>query len=150
MGAEMDATEAAELSAQPMVMPGRSMAIVYGTETGNSEDIARELGDMAERLHFQTTVDEMNSFSLVCLEAVLCLIARTNWWLERSSAIYSGHIRLFNHWARGHTRQRHGTMEEYIEKETPPWLSEHYEVYYLWPWRQFLSKVSGTSLEMAT
>ncbi|KAB5577795.1 hypothetical protein GE09DRAFT_532223 [Coniochaeta sp. 2T2.1] len=53
-----------ELSAQPMVIPGRSMAILYGTETGNSEDIAHELGDMAERLHFQTTVDEMNNFSL--------------------------------------------------------------------------------------
>lgn len=52
--------------AQPMVLLGRSLAILYGTETGNSEDIARELGDMAERLHFQTVVDEMNSFGLVC------------------------------------------------------------------------------------
>ena len=54
-----------------MVIPGRSMAILYGTETGNSEDIAHELADMAERLHFQTTVDEMNSFSLVCGLAVV-------------------------------------------------------------------------------
>lgn len=59
-------TNGNELDAQPMAIPGRSMAILYGTETGNSEDIAHELGDMAERLHFQTTVDEMNSFSLVC------------------------------------------------------------------------------------
>lgn len=43
----------------------RSMAILYGTETGNSQEIARELGKMAERLHFETVIDEMNSFSLV-------------------------------------------------------------------------------------
>ncbi|KAH8911329.1 riboflavin synthase domain-like protein [Coniochaeta sp. PMI_546] len=60
----MAETDGSELDAQPMVIPGRSMAILYGTETGNSEDIARELGDMAERLHFQTIVDEMNSFNL--------------------------------------------------------------------------------------
>lgn len=41
------------------------MAVLYGTETGNAEEIAMELGDMASRLHFQTTVDEMDSFKLV-------------------------------------------------------------------------------------
>ncbi len=61
----MSQTNGAEPDAQPMVIPGRRMAILYGTETGNSEDIAHELGEMAERLHFQTTVDEMNGFSLV-------------------------------------------------------------------------------------
>lgn len=61
----MEETNGAERHAQPLVIPGRSMAILYGTETGNSEDIAHELGDMAERLHFQTTVDEMNTFTLV-------------------------------------------------------------------------------------
>lgn len=46
-------------------MAGRSMAILYGTETGNSEELAGELGKMAERLHFDTVVDEMNRFNLV-------------------------------------------------------------------------------------
>lgn len=41
------------------------MAVLYGTETGNAEEIAVELGNMAERLHFKTTVDEMDSFKLV-------------------------------------------------------------------------------------
>lgn len=44
---------------------GRSMAVLYGSETGSAEDIAVELGQMAERLHFRTTVDEMDSFKLV-------------------------------------------------------------------------------------
>lgn len=53
---------------QPAVIEGRSMAVLYGSETGGAEDIAGELGKTAERLHFQTTVDEMDSFKLVrCL-----------------------------------------------------------------------------------
>jgi sulfite reductase alpha subunit-like flavoprotein len=47
------------------------MAILYGTETGNSEEIAKELGDLAERLHFRTIVDEMNNFTLVCLPSTV-------------------------------------------------------------------------------
>ncbi|KAK4246418.1 hypothetical protein C7999DRAFT_42110 [Corynascus novoguineensis] len=49
---------------QPAVIEGRSMAVLYGSETGGAEDIAGELGKTAERLHFQTTVDEMDSFKL--------------------------------------------------------------------------------------
>lgn len=70
----MAASDAFEADAQRLVIPGRRMAILYGTETGNSEDIAHELGDMAERLHFQTTVDEMNSFNLVCFVGLLRLV----------------------------------------------------------------------------
>lgn len=51
--------------AQPAVIEGRTMAVLYGTETGQAEEIAVELGKMAERLHFKTTVDEMDSFKLV-------------------------------------------------------------------------------------
>ncbi|SPQ20084.1 fc319fa7-e8b6-402d-a3e9-d6c20f5c9db6 [Thermothielavioides terrestris] len=49
---------------QPPSVEGRSMAVLYGSETGNAEDIAAELGNMARRLHFQTTVDEMDGFKL--------------------------------------------------------------------------------------
>ncbi|KAJ4300207.1 NAPDH-dependent diflavin reductase [Collariella sp. IMI 366227] len=47
-----------------VVIEGRSMSVLYGTETGNAEEIAVEVGKMAERLRFQTTVDEMDSFKL--------------------------------------------------------------------------------------
>ena len=50
---------------QPVVVDGRSMAVLYGSETGSAEDIAIELGKMTERLRFQTTVDEMDGFKLV-------------------------------------------------------------------------------------
>ncbi|KAK3944765.1 hypothetical protein QBC46DRAFT_251137 [Diplogelasinospora grovesii] len=53
--------------AEPVFIEGRSMVILYGSETGNGEEIATELGKMAERLHFQTVVDEMDSFKLTDL-----------------------------------------------------------------------------------
>ncbi|GKT48608.1 NADPH-dependent diflavin oxidoreductase 1 [Colletotrichum spaethianum] len=46
-------------------LPGRSMLILYGSETGNSQDIAEEIGRNAQRLHFKTRVDEMNGAQLV-------------------------------------------------------------------------------------
>ncbi len=47
----------------------RSVLIVYGTETGNSQEIAEHLGRMCERLRFQTWVDEMDNVRLVCGDA---------------------------------------------------------------------------------
>ncbi|KAK3379294.1 hypothetical protein B0T24DRAFT_150680 [Lasiosphaeria ovina] len=50
--------------AQPVFIEGRRITVLYGSETGNGEDIAMELGQMAERLHFQVAVDDMDSFKL--------------------------------------------------------------------------------------
>lgn len=61
----MAATHEIGQVAQPAVIDGRTMAILYGSETGGGEEIAGELGKMAERLHFQTVVDEMDNFKLV-------------------------------------------------------------------------------------
>ncbi|KAK4187084.1 hypothetical protein QBC35DRAFT_248570 [Podospora australis] len=49
---------------QPVVIEGRSIIILYGSETGNAEEIAGELGQMTRQLHFRTTVDVMDSFKL--------------------------------------------------------------------------------------
>ncbi|KAH8667349.1 NADPH-dependent FMN/FAD containing oxidoreductase [Tricladium varicosporioides] len=38
----------------------RSALVLYGSETGNSQDVAEELGRMVERLHFVTRVSEMD------------------------------------------------------------------------------------------
>lgn len=43
----------------------RTALFVYGTETGNSQDVAEELGRTAERLHFATRVSEMDTIDLV-------------------------------------------------------------------------------------
>lgn len=51
----------------PMERPElpRTLLILYGSETGNSQDVAEELGRCGQRLRFQTTVEEMNSIEIV-------------------------------------------------------------------------------------
>ena len=43
----------------------RRILIAYGSETGNSQDSAEDLGRLAERLHFKTCICEMNDIDLV-------------------------------------------------------------------------------------
>ena len=43
----------------------RSVLVLYASETGNAQEVAEELGDLAERLHFVTLVSEMNNFKPV-------------------------------------------------------------------------------------
>jgi sulfite reductase alpha subunit-like flavoprotein len=43
----------------------RTALVLYGSETGNSQDVAEELGRMAERLHFATQVLDMDSADIV-------------------------------------------------------------------------------------
>jgi len=43
----------------------RKMLILYGSETGNSEDAAGDIERMAMRLQFQTSLEEMNDIELV-------------------------------------------------------------------------------------
>jgi flavodoxin len=38
----------------------RSALVVYGTETGNAQEVAEELGAVTERLHFLTHVLELD------------------------------------------------------------------------------------------
>lgn len=47
--------------------PRRSALVLYGSETGNSQEVAEELGALAERLHFRTHVGEMNVYRPVSL-----------------------------------------------------------------------------------
>ena len=45
----------------------RTALVLYGSETGNSQDIAEELGRLTERLCFSTTVADLDATGLVCL-----------------------------------------------------------------------------------
>lgn len=55
---------------------GRSALVLYGSETGNAQDVAEELGRLAERLRFDTEVVELNSISLKqLLQSTVVLIS---------------------------------------------------------------------------
>lgn len=44
----------------------RRALVLYGSETGNAQDVAEELGRIAQRLRFDTRVAELNEITLVC------------------------------------------------------------------------------------
>lgn len=46
-------------------LEARSLLVLYGTETGHSQEIAEEIGEVAERMRFRTAVEQMNDVSLV-------------------------------------------------------------------------------------
>ena len=39
----------------------RTALVLYGSETGNAQDVAEELGKLMERLRFATYVDYLNA-----------------------------------------------------------------------------------------
>ena len=43
----------------------RTALVLYGSETGNAQEVAEELGRLAERLHFITTVSELDMVKTV-------------------------------------------------------------------------------------
>ncbi|KAK0388580.1 hypothetical protein NLU13_4823 [Sarocladium strictum] len=50
-----------------MLDPDRSILILYGSETGNAQDAAEELGRLCQRLRWETTVEELNAVELSSL-----------------------------------------------------------------------------------
>ncbi|KJY01844.1 nadph-dependent fmn fad containing oxidoreductase like protein [Zymoseptoria brevis] len=42
----------------------RTALILYGSETGNAQDVAEEIGRLTERLHFETTILDLDSVQL--------------------------------------------------------------------------------------
>jgi hypothetical protein len=54
---------------EPILLDGkeRSALILYGSETGNAQDVAEELGRLCERLRFATNVCALDDIDLVRL-----------------------------------------------------------------------------------
>jgi sulfite reductase alpha subunit-like flavoprotein len=48
------------------IQQARRALVVYGSETGNAQDVAEELGRLAVRLRFDTEVAELDAITLVC------------------------------------------------------------------------------------
>lgn len=48
-----------------MAVQDRTVLILYGSETGNAQDMAEELGRVCQRLHFKNRVEELDAIDLV-------------------------------------------------------------------------------------
>lgn len=77
----------------------RSALILYGTETGNSQDVAEELGRITERLHFMTRVCEMDEVDIVCNFFVELNQNMLIWMYQtaRSIKVYFCYIHIINY-----------------------------------------------------
>ncbi|KAK2742345.1 NAPDH-dependent diflavin reductase [Myotisia sp. PD_48] len=69
----------ADLAKEEHDLP-RTVLIAYGSETGNSQDVAEELGRLTERLHFQARVTELDAIQPVNNSKLHdSRLARFNW-----------------------------------------------------------------------
>ncbi|KAM0390261.1 hypothetical protein ACHAO7_006201 [Fusarium culmorum] len=50
-----------------MAVRDRSVLVLYGSETGNAQDMAEELGRICQRLHFKSRVEELDAVDLNAL-----------------------------------------------------------------------------------
>nr|WGZ60624.1 cytochrome P450 [Fusarium tricinctum] len=50
-----------------MTVRDRSVLVLYGSETGNAQDMAEELGRVCQRLHFKSRVEELDAVDLNAL-----------------------------------------------------------------------------------
>ncbi|RBR16896.1 uncharacterized protein FIESC28_06730 [Fusarium coffeatum] len=50
-----------------MAVQDRSVLVLYGSETGNAQDMAEELGRVCQRLHFNSRVEELDAVDLNAL-----------------------------------------------------------------------------------
>ena len=118
----------------------RTALILYGTETGNSEECAGELGRMLERLHFTADVTEMDNVEIVCLprnvsksfcsvSLIVCL------FIEYPTSIYYRRFRSLYDWTRGVPTKCEEILEESSQKETATRMSGQNEVYHIWTGR---------------
>jgi hypothetical protein len=81
----------------------RSVLILYGSETGNAQEVAEELGALTERLRFATHVSELNQCKPVC-----DCFDKQDYPMREPCLMYTGntfllhayYIRGVNHWTR--------------------------------------------------
>lgn len=59
---------------RPAAAKPRSALVLYGSETGNAQDVAQEIARLTERLRFDTTVIDLDSIELVCAMAFLATL----------------------------------------------------------------------------
>jgi len=119
----------------------RTALILYGSETGNSEDVAECLGRVAERLHFSTRVSEMDQIEivrrLISRFRGLCLLIS----VERTDELYCCHICYIDHGTRGVSKEFEEVLEKSAEKTLASELFPSRGVYNFRFGRYFLPKV---------
>lgn len=137
----MASTQGPEAAGAPPASepPSRSILVLYGSETGNSQEIAEDLDRISQRFRFESRAAEMNSVQLVCQPQLLYLYISLGGRIltlamsEHTTAVSSRGVRHLNHGPGRYSAQRRGTMEEASAEEVASRMSQYSEVHELWP-----------------
>ena len=129
-------------------LSSRTALVLYGSETGNSQDVAEEMGRLTERLRFNTQVSELNSITVVC--SCLCsfnadlipLSAGTDMLSETTPPTFCYPHSHLHYWTRRSASQCSSVLENAAERTPTARMLAFRAICILWSWRHFISKVS--------
>jgi hypothetical protein len=124
----------------------RKALILYGSETGNSQDVAEQLGRIAERLHFITRVYEMDAVEIVCFRRLshsfivpIILLYLINFCpvltlivTENAAETLACHFCHLNNRSRRVSEECEEVVEEPPEKAIASWMSWSREIHHIW------------------
>lgn len=127
----------------------RSVLVLYGSETGNAQDMAEELGRLCQRLHFRSEVEELDAVELVSRQAMVSRgpSSRSHGALtesntsERPRTAPTRHVRHLYHGTGRHAAQLAPVLEEAASQETAPGVPRPAEIHLLRSWRQYIRQV---------
>lgn len=117
----------------------RSVLILYGSETGNAQEVAEELGALAERLRFATHVSELNKSKPVstirrghrCRDVVTDSQEHTG----RAVLVHAHYLRCIDYRTRRSACEREGVLESALAEEASPDILEWGEFCNIRTWR---------------
>jgi hypothetical protein len=98
----------------------RTALILYGSETGNSQDVAEELGRVAQRLHFQARVCEMDQVDLVRPPLPPELQMLMTYGIEITLEIHHSSVCSRDHRTRRVPEEFQALLEKSLEKAFAP------------------------------
>ena len=119
----------------------RTALILYGSETGNSQDVAEGLGRVAERLRFVTRVSEMDAVEIVCplrnLLAIMPCKSRclSSYATGSAPKILRRHFRSLNNGPGRIPPRCEKALEESFEEAAAACMPRSAVFHHFWSWR---------------
>jgi hypothetical protein len=110
----------------------RSALILYGSETGNAQEVAEELGRTAERLHFVTHVKECNGVKAVSGVPPICCQISTDDIQGQSGLTFTRYICRINFRPRRLSAECACFLEDTSTEKTPRNFSQRRQIHAVW------------------
>jgi sulfite reductase alpha subunit-like flavoprotein len=118
---------------------GRTALVLYGSETGNAQDVAGELGRVTERLHFLTRVVDMDSVdpvsgSLDHRFAAQSIVCSRHFVEDRFANLLCYPLRIVHNRSRRSAHQYPSFLEAPAQETATSRLSAEGKVHHVWAW----------------